>query len=231
MNPTHILVAAPTAPQQLFLIFHGLGDRAASFVPMAEYLAAHFPAAAVVCIDSPYPCDFSDGFQWYSIQGVTEANRAERTQAVLPVFVQIVKQWQAHFGIAPEATCLLGFSQGAFMALESTQQPEFLAGRIVALAGRFCQPPVVPQHPVVMHLIHGEADTVVPCTHTVDAAAQLKAQGADITADVLADVAHEVPQEMAELLLLRLTTYVPQRLWQEALAASGTQGAGTAATE
>ncbi|HSV78739.1 MAG TPA: hypothetical protein VLK85_05975 [Ramlibacter sp.] len=67
-----------------------------------------------------------------------------------------MRAWQRESGIGANATALIGFSQGAIMALESTQQPEPVAARVIAIAGRFAQPPRVapPQvalHPARMH--------------------------------------------------------------------------------
>ena len=49
------------------------------------------------------------------------------------------------------------FSQGAIMALESTQWPEPIAARVIALADRFAQPPRDARR-----LLHGEQDRVMP---------------------------------------------------------------------
>lgn len=219
--PSHIIIAQPENPQQLFLLFHGVGDSAQGLAPLGEFIAAHFPQAAVVSIDSPHFCDFAAGYQWYSIQGASDDSRHALVTEQMPRFVQMVQHWQQHFGVAPEATCLVGFSQGAFMSLQSTQQPVFLAGRVVALAGRFAQLPDKPGHPVVIHLLHGDQDTVVPHHHTVAAGERLQALGADATTDVMAGLAHGINDEMAQAIIQRLTGYVPKRMWDEALGAAG----------
>jgi len=224
-DPSHIVIAQPDAPAQLFLLFHGLGDSAQGLAPLGQFIAAHFPQAAVICIDSPYPCDFAAGYQWYSVQGAVQGasdeSRHARVSEQMPRFVHIVQQWQQQLGVAPEATCLVGFSQGAFMSLQSTQQATFLAGRVIALAGRFTQLPQAALHPVVIHLFHGDQDTVVPHQHTLEAAERLKALGADATADLIAGLGHGINQEMAALIIERLQGYVPQRVWEQALRSAG----------
>ena len=219
--PSHIVIAQPDAPQQLFLLFHGVGDSAQGLAPLGEFIAAHFPQAAVISIDSPYFCDFASGYQWYSIQGASDADRHSLVAEQMPRFIAMVQHWQQTLGVAAEATCLLGFSQGAFMSLQSTQQPVFLAGRVVALAGRFTQVPNKPTHPVVIHLLHGDQDSVVPHHHTVAAAERLLALDADITADVIAGLGHGIDNEMAQAIIFRLRNYVPKRIWTEAMRAAG----------
>lgn len=215
--PSHIILAQPENPQQLFLLFHGVGDSAQGLAPLGEFIAAHFPQAAVVSLDSPHFCDFAAGYQWYSIQGASEDDRHALVAEQMPRFVHMVQHWQQLLGVAPAATCLVGFSQGAFMSLQSTQQAVFLAGRVVALAGRFTQVPALPAHPVVIHLLHGEQDTVVPQQHSVAAAEQLQALGGDVTLDLFAGLAHGINDEMAQAIIQRLTSYVPKRMWDEAM--------------
>lgn len=219
--PSHIVIAQPALTQQLFLLFHGLGDSAQGLAPLGRFIAAHFPQAAVISIDSPYFCDVAAGYQWYSVQGATEDDRHALVAEQMPHFVDMVQHWQRLLGVPPEATCLVGFSQGAFMSLQSTQQNVFLAGRVVALAGRFTAAPNKPAHPVVIHMLHGDQDTVVAHHHSVAASERLQALGADVTIDVLAGLAHGINEEMAQAIIRRLTSYIPQRIWNEALGAAG----------
>ena len=219
--PSHLILAAPENPQQLFLLFHGVGDSAQGLAPLGEFIAAHFPQAAVISLDSPHFCDFAAGYQWYSIQGATDDDRHALVAEQMPRFIAMVQHWQQHFGVTPESTCLVGFSQGAFMSLQSTQQAVFLAGRVVALAGRFTQVPALPPHPVVIHLLHGEQDTVVPHHHSVAAAERLQALGGDVTIDLMAELAHGIDNEMAQAIITRLTSYVPKRIWDEAMRSAG----------
>lgn len=69
-------------------------------------------------------------------------------------------------------------------------------------------------------MIHGKIDAVIPYSHTVLAAERLVELGADMTADVIPFVGHEIPQEIADLVIQRLTTHVPLRLWKAAQSAS-----------
>ena len=185
-------------------------------MPIGCSLAEAFPQAAVVSVRSPEPSDFGQGFQWFSVAGITEDNRAERIAHAMPQFVQTVRAWQAHTGVADQGTLLVGFSQGAIMALESTQSGTPLAGRVVSLSGRFGQDPDVVPATTVLHFFHGKTDAVIHYGFTVRAAERLVRLGADVTADVLPHLGHEVNDAVMEKLLERLTTYVPQRYWRAA---------------
>jgi phospholipase/carboxylesterase len=147
---------------------------------------------------------------------VTEGQRAERTAQALPLFQQIVQQWQEAFGVSADATALVGFSQGAIMALAATQSSPRLAARIVALSGRFNALPEIVPVDCTLHLIHGKQDAVIPYVHTVHAAERLVQLGADITADVIPFASHEINEEIVALVIERLTTHVPKRYWDAA---------------
>ena len=81
---------------------------------------------------------------------------------------------QAACAIGPAGTTLIGFSQGAIMALESTQLDSPLAARVIALSGRFARPPRIAHASARTHLMHKDADAVMPVRGAVDALAQLQ---------------------------------------------------------
>jgi len=183
-------------------------------------MAAEWPQAFVVSVQAPDESDLGQGFQWYSVQGVTDDNRQARATLALPLFVQTIEHWQRESGVAAEGTALVGFSQGAIMALAATALPQLLAGRVVALSGRYAGEPQLPPAQTTLHFIHGKEDPVIHYGQTVRAAEQLVALGADLTADVLPFVTHSVSAEVQELVIERLQTHVPAHRWQEALQAA-----------
>lgn len=217
MNEALVVQRPADAARQLFLLFHGVGAAPQHMAPLAQRLAQAFPQAAVVCVAAPHEADGGPGRQWFSVQGVNEDNRPQRVADAMPAFVQTVRAWQAETGVGPAATALVGFSQGAIMALESTQLDGVLAGRVAALAGRFAQlPERAPAH-LTWHFIHGKVDPVIHYGHTVTAAERLIRLGGDVTADIIPFLGHGTNDEVETLLIERLTTHVPARVWQEAM--------------
>ena len=222
MNPHLIVIRqASGRPQQLILLFHGVGATPQSLLPLGQRLAAEFAEATVVSVASPHPSDISSGYQWFSVQGVTEANRVERVAAAMPAFLAEVHGWQQAEDVSATVTALVGFSQGAIMALESTCLQPSSAGRVVGIAGRFASLPTEPAPHTTLHLLHGQIDPVIPYRYTVEAAHHLRDIGADVTADLLPSVGHEINAEMIELTVERLRGHIPKRLWDEALRAPG----------
>lgn len=189
-----LLIQRPETPplRQLLLLFHGVGSSAEDLRPLGAALAALHPHARVVSVRSPEPSYLGQGWQWFSVQGVTEANRPSRVAVAMPRFVEAVRAWQHESGVGADDTVLVGFSQGAIMALESTQQSEPIAGRVIAIAGRFAQPPRIAPPQVLLHLLHGEQDGVMPAALATDAVAQWCALGGAATLDLFPGLGHGI---------------------------------------
>jgi phospholipase/carboxylesterase len=207
MTPHDLIVQRPATQSQLVLLFHGVGSSARDMAPLGEALAPHLPAAAIVSLQAPDAA--GPGWQWFSVQGVTEADRPARAAAAMPAFLQAVRQWQEACAIGPERTTLIGFSQGAIMALESTQLDSPPAARVIALSGRFARPPRIAHASVRTHLMHGDADAVMPVRGAVDAFAQLRGLGAVATLDRFPGLGHGIDNRVLDAIVRRLDDGVP----------------------
>jgi phospholipase/carboxylesterase len=220
--PGSIVVQRASArPQQLILLFHGVGATPESLLPLGQRLASEFEQATVVSVAAPQASEFSPGRQWFSVRGVTETDRPERVAAAMPAFLAEICAWQEAEDVTAHATALVGFSQGAIMALEATRVAPSSAGRILAIAGRFATLPAQAASHTTLHLIHGKNDPVIPYRHTIEAAERLIGLGGDVTADVLPFIGHEINADVVDVVLQRLQGYVPKRLWEEALRSPG----------
>jgi phospholipase/carboxylesterase len=215
-------------PELLYLLFHGVGSNAESMRPLAHRLIAEYPQAAVLCVDAPDRFDAVIGHageafterQWFSIRRIDESNRPPRVAAAMPAFIATVRALQRRFGIDWQCTALAGFSQGAVMALEAVQAEPRLAGRVLAFSGRHG---VAPQHApadTTVHLFHGLRDAVIPAAASIDSAQTLAALGGDATADVLPGIAHELHPLLIDKAIGQLRTFLPKRVWQEAMSAA-----------
>jgi phospholipase/carboxylesterase len=216
----HVLPASGR-PTLLYIYLHGVGAGALQMAPVADRFAQAWPHA-VHLMPEGFDAfgEAADGRQWFSRDGITEENRPERVAAAVMKLTAFVNDAQRHFGIEFAATALVGFSQGAVVALEAVQREPALAGRVVALGGRYARLPEAAPPSTVLHLVHGKDDAVVPARHAVEAAARLVALGGDVTADVIPGVGHALDPELIERAVLHLQTYLPRRVWAEALAAA-----------
>jgi phospholipase/carboxylesterase len=171
-------------PAQLFILLHGVGADAEGLRPLATHLRHEFPDAVVEIPEGFSPFDAApSGRQWFSIRGVTEQNRPGRVAEVMPALVQWVREAQERHALAAPATILIGFSQGAIMALEMAVAQDGLVGQVMAFAGRFAALPEQGPRQTKIHFFNGEEDAVMPLASARAAFKWLREQGCDITLD------------------------------------------------
>lgn len=212
--------AAGVAPPSLmFLLLHGVGSTPQAMAPLTQALAAEYPDALLVSIAAPHPFDGGGaGRQWFSVTGISEANRRQRVAAALPGFVATVRELQARHAMPWQRTALVGFSQGAIMALEAVQAEGALAGRVLAFSGRHATPPMHAPADTCVHLLHGLDDRIVPPGPAIDSAERLVALGGDVTADVLPGIGHEPHPLLIAKAVEQLRGFLPKRVWRDAMA-------------
>jgi|WetSurMetagenome_2_1015567.scaffolds.fasta_scaffold66437_2 phospholipase/carboxylesterase len=214
---------AAGAPEQLILLLHGVGADGDAMTLLAQALRAEFPQAALIAPDGPHPFDAGGpghpGRQWFSVVGITEANRAARVAAALALLVPWVRQMQNQLRVGPAATAIAGFSQGAILALETALREDGLAGRVLAFGGRFAAPPSTAPRQTTVHLFHGGADAVIPAWHARAAIEALAALQGDATIDIAEGVGHELHPVLVQRALYRLRHHIPARTWAAALGA------------
>ncbi|MBO9686659.1 esterase [Roseateles chitosanitabidus] len=226
MIQAHVLLPKDGQPDLLFVLLHGAGADGLQMRPLAEALHRQYPRAALVLPDAPDAFDAipggGAGFQWYSEQGDDAARAAGLTQA-LPAVVELIRYWAERLELSWERVALGGFSQGAILALEALQQEEQLAGRVLAFGGAYAYWPQHAPKDVSIHLLHGKNDEELPYVPLLNAARELMGLGADITADVMPDIGHELHPALIERAMEQLRTFIPARLWREAVVAAAEQ--------
>jgi phospholipase/carboxylesterase len=66
--PPSIVIQKPSGvPDQLILLFHGVGSNAQDLVPVGKQFATQYPAAMVVSLEGPQPSDLDkavNGSPW-----------------------------------------------------------------------------------------------------------------------------------------------------------------------
>jgi len=204
--------------KQLFILLHGVGSKSSDLVPLAHQFRDVFPSAAFVIPDGNVPFDGGgNGRQWFSVNGVTEENRIPRVAAALPPLHELVRNVQQRFDILQSDTALVGFSQGAIMALEFSVAHDGHVGRVLAFSGRFAKLPEKAPEFTTLHLLHGEKDSVIPVEHAYAAYERLTNLQGDATLDVASSIGHEIHAALSERAIHRLQTCIPLRSWKQAL--------------
>lgn len=212
-NP-HLSLPASGQPELLFVLLHGGGAAPEQMQPLADALRAQYPQAALALLQAPHalPSEAVRGFTWYD-----EAQAITSAPAAVPALVAEVRRLAAELQLDWPRVALAGFSQGGLLALEAVQTEPKLVGRVLAFGTAPLGRPVAAPEGVCLHLLHGLLDEAVPYRHVVDAAQTWVELGADITADVLPGVGHALDPKLIERAMEQLRTFIPSRLWREAV--------------
>lgn len=171
---------------QLVILLHGVGARGADLAGLGPIWASALPGTAFAAPDAPMPFDQGGpGHQWFSITGVTPANRGERVVAARPAFDALIGDIVARHGFTDrlDRVALVGFSQGAIMALDALATARWPVAAVLAYSGRLATPdPLHPAAATPALLIHGDADMAIPYQETLLAAERLQAAGVRLQA-------------------------------------------------
>ena len=209
---------AATAPDLLFALLPDSGmapDGPDTLAPLAAALTAQYPQALTLHLHPPLR-DAEGRCQWWlgaepSTEGVT---------AALPHLIDRLRREAARLDLPWQRVALAGVGDGALLALEAVQAEPALAGRVLAFAGGYLARPQAAPQEVCVHLLHGLADQRFPYRHVVDAAQALVDLGADVTADLLPHLDHGLHPALIEKAMEQLRTFIPARLWREAVLAA-----------
>ena len=212
-------------PRRLLVLLHGAGSNPGQVVMAAVAWQLKFRSARAILLAAPHSSDTladadadadanadaetatgdevgGDGHQayrprpryWidpaeYPVQAESVRREAERVAGR-------IRAWQARTGLGPAQTLLVGFSQGASIALELAFEPHDLAYLIVAFAPRLYRLPVDGDATrAAIHLIHDRYDSVVPLAHGEAALRRLGAISAATSLDVIEDGGHAITQD------------------------------------
>lgn len=181
----------------LVMMLHGVGSNGQDLAGLAPHLAGSLPQGTrFLSPDGPERFHAGGaGRQWFSIQGVTEANRPARVVAARAALDAMIDRAQAESGAS--RVILLGFSQGAIMALDALARGK--VAEVVAFAGRLAfDGTPSPQEGARALLVGGTGDQVMPHELSREAGARLNAAGAAARVVILPGVPHTITREGLE---------------------------------
>lgn len=195
---------AAVAAKRLLVFLHGAGSSPEVFAPVALAWMLKFPSAAAVLMRGLQPASAGQGHDWFDARGSTETHAA-RIAAARNELARRVGALQTEHGLAGAQTAVIGFSQGAIVALDLARVRPDLMHAVIAYSGRMLPLPGVDERiqPVV-HLIHGELDSLVPLTQARRTHQRLQAVGATATLDIVEGQGHSITQDMIILGTTRL---------------------------
>lgn len=193
-------VPAPSGKATSLVVFlHGYGADGNDLIDLGRMWSSVLPDTAFVSPHAPFPCDGAPyGRQWFPLSDGDPDRLWSGAVGAAPALDAFLDQELARTGLPAGRLALLGFSQGAMMALHvGLRRPEKLAG-IVGYSGLLPGPERLAAEartrPPVL-LVHGDADPVVPVGALHAAVPALGAAGIPAEWHVRPGLAHGIDGE------------------------------------
>lgn len=186
--------------RKLVVFLHGVGSRGADLAGLGEAWRMFLPTeVAYAAPDAPTPSEFGHGFQWFSVNGVTESNRSERIVAAREAFDATLNRLLDQHQVAPENLVLVGFSQGSIMALDLLATGRMPLAGVVAFSGRLASPePLYPRADIPLLLVHGKRDPIMPWPLSEAAAKRLQVAGVKVDIHLEEGLVHTISETGAD---------------------------------
>ena len=112
--------AASGKATSLVVFLHGYGANGADLFGLADPLAKHLPGTVFLSPDAPEAAKGGYGLQWFPIPWIDGSSEEAARQGLLQAMADLNGFLDARLadeGLDDSALCLLGFSQGAMMAM------------------------------------------------------------------------------------------------------------------
>jgi phospholipase/carboxylesterase len=188
--------------KHLVVLLHGYGSDGADLIALGQYWSPLLPDTMFVSPNGPDACAINPGgYEWFPLQTDRVISRVEGAPAAREVIVNFLIDLWAQTGLKPKETILVGFSQGAMMALHAGLSLDEEVAGIIAFSGALIPPPgleegTTPKPPIA--ILHGDLDTVVDPNLSREAVETLTRLGFEVTYHRSPTAAHGISQDMLD---------------------------------
>ncbi len=152
----NFLEIASSNPRYLAVLMHGYGADNLNMLPIAEEISAFIPDIHFILPNGPFPVEnYTSGKQWFSLEDRSEksmlygANKAEK------ILNSFLKAQLKRLNLDYNNLILMGFSQGAMMAIHTGLRLKEKIAAIVAYSGS-----IISWHNGILPFIEEKKDRV-----------------------------------------------------------------------
>jgi len=192
------LPASGGDPRSLVIFLHGYGSNGDDLIGLAVYWRAALPDTLFIAPNAPQPCPGSvGGYQWWPLTSLAPEARAAGVRQPAAALNAFIDDQLKRYGLTEDGLALVGFSQGAMMALHVGPRRERRVAGIVGYSGMLVDPVALASEvrtkPPVL-LVHGQDDAVLPVAALHEAELALNALGFGVSTHVSAGLGHSIDQ-------------------------------------
>jgi len=202
MWPTNFYENSETQnPKYLVIFLHGYGANGENLLDLSHEFKRVLPDAHFISPNAiePWEGGFPDAYQWFSLNGGLHKSSlgamAESIKKSNQILENFIDAQLARFNLSAQNLFIVGFSQGAMMAMYQGLIKSKKPAGVIAFSGKLILPEMLAQKtnskPEIC-LIHGEADSVVPFENFLEAKKILEAQNFGHEAHQIANLDHTI---------------------------------------
>ncbi len=166
-------------PKYLVIFLHGYGANGENLLDLSYEFKRVLPDAHYISPNAlePWEGGFPDSYQWFSLNGGLarsnlSAAMSENIKNANKTLENFIAAQLIRFNLSEENLFIVGFSQGAMMALYQGLIKNKKPAGIISFSGKLILPEMLGQKTLCkpeICLIHGEIDSVVPFENFVEA--------------------------------------------------------------
>ncbi|OON38005.1 phospholipase [Izhakiella australiensis] len=176
----------------LAILLHGFGSNGDDLAGLAARWAPDLPGVKFASPNAPERFPHGAGYQWFALDGVTAENRPQRVADARASFDRILERILQQMTDKLDKVVLVGFSQGAIMALDAVASGRWPVAGVVAFSGRLASTPPLKPAIAPLLLVHGMIDPVIPYAESERAAGQLRDLGYPVTTQFEPSTGHTI---------------------------------------
>jgi phospholipase/carboxylesterase len=187
-------------PRQLIILLHGLGADGHDLIGLAPHWSKLLPHAQFISPNAPFQCDRSPlGRQWFSTADDRLLDQGQSSmETAASILNAFIKAELERTNLNFDHISIVGFSQGAMMALHVALRFPKPVAAIVGYSGKLIAPDRIVEdirvRPPTL-LVHGDADTVVPFKSMAIATSALTAVGLPVKSISRPGLGHSIDTE------------------------------------
>ncbi len=189
-------------PKKVVFLLHGVGSHGHDLISLAHIWAPSLPDTLFLSPHGPEPFDGGGlGYQWFSLANFDPAKMLEGLRVIAPLVKNYMQEHLEALNLTFQDALLVGFSQGAAVALCLGLQLDNLAG-VLGYSGRvLCDTSImtIASSPPPVMLIHGEQDEVVPIEYMWEMQEFLQEYNVNLTTHACKRLGHSINQEGVDL--------------------------------
>ncbi len=188
--------------ESLVILLHGYGSNGEDLINLAENWKMDLPDTLFVAPNAPHPCAAGFGYEWFPLTNRDPEERWTGVQSAAPVLNEYIDYALKEASLPDKQMALVGFSQGAMMALHVGLRRNSSPACIISYSGMLAGAEHIKQEARVappLMMFHGDQDDIIPINALPYSIAALEEAGQTVLPHIMKGVGHGIDAESINL--------------------------------